>query len=259
MLPEVPLEPYFLLAIAALLAGLLDAIVGGGGLIQVPALFGVYPNAAPAALFGTNKLSSIFGTAFAAKTYLKTVVIDYALVLPATVAALIFGFVGAWAMSAVPAELFRKLLPCILALVALHVFRHRDFGTGATRGMQGKPRLVAAVLVGAVIGFYDGFFGPGTGSFLVFLLVRIFGYDFLEASAAAKIINVACNLAALAWLIPTTQPIWAVAVVMAAFNVLGSWLGTRLAIKEGARFVRRTFLAVVLALIAKTAWDAFGN
>ena len=90
------------------------------------------------------------------------------------------------------------------------------------------------------------------------MLFRSFGYDFLEASAAAKIINVACNLAALAWLIPTTQPIWAVAVVMAAFNVLGSWLGTRLAIKEGARFVRRTFLAVVLALIAKTAWDAFG-
>lgn len=259
MLPEVPVEPYFLLAIAALFAGLLDAVVGGGGLILVPALFGVYPNAPPAMLFGTNKLASIFGTAFAAKTYLTKVAIDYTLVLPATIAALIFGFIGAWAMSTVPPELFRKLLPFILALVALHVFWHRDFGTQVTTGVQGRSRLVAAALLGAAIGFYDGFFGPGTGSFLVFLLVRFFGHDFLEASATAKIINVACNFTALAWFIPTTQPLWAVALLMAAFNILGSWIGARLAIQEGARFVRKIFLVVVFALIVKTAWDAFGN
>lgn len=252
------LEPTILLVAAALLAGLLDAVVGGGGLIQVPALFGAYPAASPATLFGTNKLASIFGTGLAARTYWKTVPVDLSLLLPATGASLVFGFAGAWAMSLVPPDIFRKALPFILGLVALHVFRHKDFGVCGAQGFEGRGKAAAAALLGAAIGFYDGFFGPGTGSFLVFLLVRVFGQDFLQASASAKIINVACNFAALVWFVPTTTPLWQTAALMAVFNMLGAWLGARLAIKEGAAFVRRVFLAVVLGLIAKTAWDAFG-
>ena len=251
-------DPYLLLAAAGLLAGLLDAVVGGGGLIQVPALFGVYSTAAPSTLFGTNKLASIFGTGLAARTYWKTVAVDFAVVLPATVSALVFGFVGAWAMSTVPAEVFRKALPFALAVVAVYVFRHKDFGSRAEARMQGRSRLAAAAALGAGIGFYDGFFGPGTGSFLVFLLVRFFGHDFLAASASAKIINVACNFAALAWFVPTTEPLWAAAGLMAVSNMFGAWLGARLAIREGAAFVRKVFLLVVAGLIAKSAWDAFG-
>lgn len=259
MLTGSVLEPYVLLAIAALFAGLLDAIAGGGGLIQIPALFGVYTSATPATLFATNKLASIFGTGLAARSYLKTVPIDWSLVLPATVSALVFSFIGAWAMSMVPPELFRKALPVILLMVAVHVFRHRNFGLQATPGVSDKAKSIVAALLGAVIGFYDGFFGPGTGSFLVFFLIRLFGQDFLAASASAKIINVACNFAALVWLVPTSEPLWAVAALMAAFNMMGSWLGARLAIKEGAGFVRKVFLIAVLALIAKTTWDAFGR
>ena len=259
MLTSLELDPYLFLAIAALFAGLLDAIAGGGGLIQIPALFGVYNSAMPATLFGTNKLASIFGTGLAARSYLKTVSIDWALVLPATITALVFSFMGAWTMSMVPPELFRKALPVVLLMVAVHVFRHRNFGLQATAGVDDKAKLVAAALLGAVIGFYDGFFGPGTGSFLVFFLIRFFGQDFLVASASAKVINVACNFAALAWLVPTSEPLWAVAVLMAVFNMMGSWLGARLAIKEGATFVRKVFLFAVLALIAKTTWDAFGR
>lgn len=251
-------DPYLLLAAAGLLAGLLDAVVGGGGLIQVPALFSVYSTAAPSTLFGTNKLASIFGTGLAARTYWKTVAVDLAVVLPATVSALAFGFVGAWAMSTVPAEVFRKALPFALAVVAVYVFRHKDFGSRAEARMQGRSRLAAAAALGAGIGFYDGFFGPGTGSFLVFLLVRFFGHDFLAASASAKIINVACNFAALAWFVPTTEPLWAAAGLMAVSNMFGAWLGARLAIREGAAFVRKVFLLVVAGLIAKSAWDAFG-
>lgn len=251
-------DPYLLLAAAGLLAGLLDAVVGGGGLIQVPALFSVYSTAAPSTLFGTNKLASIFGTGLAARTYWKTVAVDLAVVLPATVSALAFGFVGAWAMSTVPAEVFRKALPFALAVVAVYVFRHKDFGSRAEARMQGRSRLAAAAVLGAGIGFYDGFFGPGTGSFLVFLLVRFFGHDFLAASASAKIINVACNFAALAWFVPTTEPLWAAAGLMAVSNMFGAWLGARLAIREGAAFVRKVFLLVVAGLIAKSAWDAFG-
>ena len=251
------IEPYLILALAALLAGLVDAVAGGGGLIQIPALFGVYPQATPATLFGTNKLASICGTGIAARTFWKTVPLDFAVLLPATGSALLFSFVGAWAMSIVPPEIFRKVLPLILALVAIHVFRNKDFGTEAGEGVSGRKKTMAALLLGAVMGFYDGFFGPGTGSFLVFLLVRFFGNDFLRASASAKIINVACNLAALVWFVPNSEPLWTIAVVMALSNMAGAWLGARLAIQEGAAFVRKVFLLAVLALITKTAWDAF--
>ena len=128
------IEPYLILALAALLAGLLDAVAGGGGLIQIPALFGVYPQATPATLFGTNKLASICGTGIAARTFWKTVPLDFAVLLPATGSALLFSFVGAWAMSIVPPEIFRKVLPLILALVAIHVFRNKDFGAEAGEG-----------------------------------------------------------------------------------------------------------------------------
>lgn len=251
-------ELLFSLGLAALLAGLLDAVVGGGGLIQVPALFSALPNAHPATLFGTNKVASLCGTAFAARTYWQRFALDWGLVLPASLAALVFAFGGAWSLTLFPPELFRQLLPAVLLLVAIYVFRHKEFGGHYAPTRQGHRKWIAAAAVGASIGFYDGFFGPGTGSFLIFLFIRGFGLDFLRASAAAKIVNVACNLAALAWFIPTHPPIWLLAAVMAVCNIAGSIVGARLAIREGAAFVRKIFLLVVMLLIAKTGWDAYG-
>lgn len=251
-------ELLFGLGLAALLAGLLDAVVGGGGLVQVPALFSALPNAHPATLFGTNKVASLCGTAFAARAYSQRFSIDWGLVLPASGAALVFAFAGALALTLFPPQLFRQLLPVVLLLVAIYVFQRKDFGGQHAPRLQGARKWVAAALVGAAIGFYDGFFGPGTGSFLIFLFIRSFGLDFLRASAAAKIVNLACNVAALTWFIPTHPPIWQVAAVMAVCNITGSMLGARLAIREGAAFVRQVFLGVVLLLIAKTGWDAYG-
>ncbi len=248
---------YLLLGTAGFFAGLLDAIVGGGGLIQVPALFSAFPAAPPATLFGTNKCAGIFGTAIAARTYWKKFPIDWSLVLPASMAALVFAFVGAWAITIFPPEVFRKLLPFILLLVAFYVFRRKDFGGEYAPMQEGLRKILLAAGVGAVVGFYDGFFGPGTGSFLIFLFIRGFGLDFLRASAAAKIVNVACNLAALAWFIPTSEPLWLLGGLMAVCNIAGSILGARLALRNGVGFVRRIFLLVVMALIVKTAWDAF--
>lgn len=248
---------YLSLVTAGFLAGLLDAIVGGGGLIQVPALFSAFPSALPSTLFGTNKLSGIFGTAIAARTYWKKYPVDWQLVLPASLSALVFAFVGAWAITIFPPDVFRKLLPFILLLVALYVFRRKDFGGDYAPTKAGVKKLLLAFAIGAAIGLYDGFFGPGTGSFLIFLFIRGFGLDFLRASAAAKIVNVACNFAALAWFIPTSQPLWIVAALMGAGNIAGSVIGARLALKEGTGFVRRVFLLVVIALIVKTGWDAF--
>lgn len=248
---------YLSLGGAGFLAGLLDAIVGGGGLIQVPALFSAFPAAMPSTLFGTNKLSGILGTGIAARTYLKKYPVDWALVLPASLSALVFAFIGAWAITIFPPDVFRKLLPFILLLVALYVFRREDFGGEYAPTRAGLKKLVLAFAIGAAIGLYDGFFGPGTGSFLIFLFIRGFGLDFLRASAAAKIVNVACNLAALAWFIPTSEPLWMLAGLMGVCNIAGSVIGARLALKEGTGFVRRVFLLVVVVLIVKTGWDAF--
>ncbi len=249
---------YLPLAVAATLAGLVDAVVGGGGLIQVPALFSVFPQATPASLLGTNKLASICGTAMAARSYSQRYPVDWSLVLPASLAALAGAFTGAWAVTEFPPTLLRKALPFILVLVAIYVFRRKQFGHSYAPGIEGHAKTWRALAVGAVIGGYDGFFGPGTGSFLVFLFVRSFGLDFLRASAAAKIVNVVCNLAALAWFIPTGQPIWLIGILMACCNIAGSILGVRLALTRGAGFVRSLFLLIVSTLIVKTAWDAFG-
>jgi hypothetical protein len=247
-----------LLVGSAFLAGLLDAMVGGGGLVLVPALFSALPAATSATLFGTNKLSGIFGTVMAARAYAEKYPVDWALVLPASFAALIFAFIGAWAITNFPPALVRQLLPFMLLLVAIYVFRRKNFGIVYEPIVRGRQKIFFAIVVGGAMGFYDGFFGPGTGSFLIFLFVHYFGLDFLRASAAAKIVNVACNLSALAWFIPSGKPLWLLAGVMAVSNIAGSALGARLALREGAGFVRRIFLWVVLVLIVKTAWDAFG-
>ncbi len=248
---------WLMLGLAAVFAGLVDAVVGGGGLIQVPALFSAFPQASPPTLFGTNKLSSVWGTAVAARSYAKRIRIDWEIALPASIAALIFAFAGAYSITIFPPDVFRKLLPFILMVVALYVLRKPDFGVEYQPSCTGRSKQVRAAWVGMVIGFYDGFFGPGTGSFLIFAFIRGFGLDFLRASALAKLVNVACNVAALAWFLPTSQPLWQLGLWMAACNVAGSMLGARLALKGGSRLIRVLFLVVLAALILKTGRDAF--
>ena len=250
---------YLLLALAAILAGLIDAVVGGGGLIQLPALLSVFPQVSASSLFGTNKLASIWGTAFAARSYAKRLHIQWGVAIPAALAALLFAFIGARAVTMFPQELLRKLLPFVLLAVAIYVYRRKSFGSETGQQIQSESRTLLAVGVGAGIGFYDGFFGPGTGSFLIFLFVRFFHLDFLQASAIAKLVNVACNFSALAWFAWAGQVIWPLGVLMAVCNILGSVAGTRLALKGGAGFVRKLFLLVVTLLIIKTGYDAFSR
>jgi uncharacterized membrane protein YfcA len=241
-------------AVASLLAGLIDAIVGGGGLILVPALFATYPGAAPATLLGTNKGGAIWGTAWAAVQFTRRVSLRVTTLVPAMLAALAGSFAGAWAVTGVDASALRRALP--LAILAYTLAR-KDLGRHhAPRYAAAHEPLVAGA-IGVVIGFYDGFFGPGTGSFFVFLFVRLLGYDFLHASAAAKLLNTSTNLAACVLFAWTGHVWWQVAGVLAVANVAGSLIGTRLALKHGAGFVRAVFIAVVGALILKTGYDAF--
>lgn len=245
------------LGIAALFAGFVDAIVGGGGLIQVPALFTALPQQWPATLFGTNKCASVVGTSAAAWRYARAVRIPWRSVLPAAVAAFVFAYAGAAAVAWFPRTSLRPLILALLVGVAIYTFYHRDFGTTHQPRQRGKRELLLAALLGAVIGFYDGFFGPGTGSFLIFLFVRYFGFDFLHASAAAKIVNVTTNLAALAFFLPHGYLLPLAALVMAGGNLLGAYVGSHLAVKHGSQFVRHVFLAVVILLILRFAYDTF--
>jgi uncharacterized membrane protein YfcA len=253
------LMSFVVLLPAAAFAGFVDAVVGGGGLIQIPALFSVLPREAPATLFGTNKLSAVFGTLNAAYRYARQVQMPWRAVLPTAFAAFCFSYVGAAAVAWLPREALRPLILVLLVLAAVYTFWRKDFGRLHRPRHAGARELVAGVALGALIGFYDGLFGPGTGSFLIFLFIRFFGFDFLHASASAKVVNVGTNAAALFYFVPSGHWIPLLALAMALCNVGGSWVGTHLALKHGSGFVRRIFLLVVLALIARFAWDTLAG
>lgn len=248
---------FVLLGGAAFVAGLVDAVVGGGGLIQIPAIFSVLPKEVPATLLGTNKLGSMCGTGAAALNYARRVPVAWSTAAPAAAAAFVASALGAWTVSRVPADFVRGLLPFILIAVAVYTFRKKDFGSIHAPLHSGSKEMALAIALGGAIGFYDGFFGPGTGSFLLFLFVRFFGFDFLSASAAAKVVNVGSNLSALIWFGYSGHLIWQLGALLAVCNIGGSLIGTRLALKHGTGFVRKLFLAVVSILIVKTAYAAF--
>jgi uncharacterized membrane protein YfcA len=249
----------FIVSLASLLAGFIDSIVGGGGLVLVPALFATFPVAHPATLFGTNKAASVWGTAFATWQYSRRVEMRWAALWPAAGAGFVAAFAGAWLVTVVSPEFLRKLLPLVLLAVLIYTLTKKELGRTHAPRFSGAKEAYVAAAIGAIIGFYDGFFGPGTGSFLVFLLVRLLGYDFLSASAGAKLINTATNIAALLLFAAKGHIWWHFVVAMALANVAGSLLGTRLALKHGTGFVRVVFIGVVGALIFKTSFDAFGR
>lgn len=245
------------LALGAFFAGFVDAVVGGGGLIQIPALFAAYPGLAPATLFATNKLASVVGTSSAALQYSRRVRIPWRVAGPGAVAALVGSWYGAKAVALMPPEALRPLILLLLVLVAIYTFVKKDLGTVSTESVHGLRSTVIAGVIGGVIGFYDGFFGPGTGSFLIFLFIRTLGMDFLRASVCAKILNVATNLAAIGFFVGNVEILWKVAGIMAACNLSGAVVGSRMALRHGAVFVRKMFLGVVAVLIAKLAYDTF--
>jgi len=242
---------------ASALAGFVDSIVGGGGLILLPALFAVYPSVEPATLLGNNKSASVWGTGFATWQYSRQVAMRWSALVPAAGLAMVGSFAGAWAVTQVSPEFLRRLLPIVLVLVLLYTLWRKDLGREHAPRFERRHERWALCAIGLLIGSYDGFFGPGTGSFFVFLLVRVLGYDFLHASAAAKWLNLSSNAAALVLFTWAGHVWWHMALPIALANVVGSLLGTRMALRHGTGFVRLMFLGVVSALILKTGYDAF--
>lgn len=239
----------------AFLAGFVDSVVGGGGLIQIPALLLLLPGMPVAALLGTNKMASIWGTAAAAWHYLQHVELPWRAVLPTALAALLCGFLGARAVSALPGDLLRPFVLGALVLVLVYTLWRKDFGKLHAPRLGGRAEVLAGIAAGAAIGFYDGFLGPGTGSFLVLAFVGLFGFSFLHASAAAKVVNTITNLAALAWFASQGLVRYELAIPMAFCNIGGALVGSRLAIARGSGFVRAFFILVVGALILRLGYD----
>jgi len=245
---------WFILAPAAFFAGMVDAVVGGGGLIQIPVLLSAFPQTAIPTLFGTNKLASIAGTGAALWRYARAVRIPWRLVLPATAAALAGAWLGAALVAWLPREAMRPLVVVLMVAVALYTFLRKDLGQTESHAARPGDAWRGA-LFGLVIGLYDGFFGPGTGSFLIFGFVRVFGMDFVRASASAKVINFATNLSAIAYFASHGPILWAVGLAMAVCNLAGAQLGTHLALRHGAGFIRKAFLLVVGVLIIRQLYE----
>ena len=240
----------------AFIAGLIDSIAGGGGLIQLPALFVFFPSVPVAQLLGTNKLAAISGTSVASLQYMRRVSIRWKATLPAIIFAFVFSFLGARTVSLIRPGTLRPVVPLILAAILVYTLLNKNLGSTHTPRLKGGKELFFGVAVGTAIGFYDGFFGPGTGSFLIFAFVGIFGFNFLSASASSKLVNFSTNLAALLYFTATGNVLYHLALPMAVSNILGSVLGTRLAVLKGSGFVRIFFILVVSAMIVKLAVDA---
>lgn len=251
---------HLLLFALAFLAGLVDAVAGGGGIIQLPALFLNLPRVAPGSTLvmalATNKFASFCGTALAVFRYLWRVAIPWRLVAPVLVGAGAFSWMGSQVAMAVPPDRFRPLVLVLLIAVFVFVLWSRDFGLKPRkRSFSPWKQISIGFFMGAAIGFYDGFFGPGTGTFLMFGFVLVFGLEFLVATACTKVINAVTNASALASFALAGQVVYSIAIPMAVFNIAGAWAGTHLAMTRGSRFVRLVFLLVVGVLMVKMCWE----
>ena len=247
-----------LLALAALFAGFVDAVVGGGGLVQLPALVLGLPGASPVQVLATNKLASICGTSVSSVTYYRRVRPHAGTFIPLMGFAFAGSLLGALVASHIPAEAFDPIVLVVLVLVGAYVLFKPDLGEVTELRFSGHRHTAIAMAAGFVIGFYDGALGPGTGSFFVFTLVGLLGFSFLEASAKARMANWATNLAALCVFIPQDAVLWGTGLVMGAANLLGGYLGVRTAVARGTRFVRVFFIVVVSGFIVRLGGEVLG-
>lgn len=250
------MEIYFLCAFA-FLAGFIDSIVGGGGLVQIPAFFVLYPQLSVPNVISTNRLASAVGTSVAAWNYARSVKIPWRTVLFAGISAAICSYVGATIQSMLPSSVLKPIILVLIIAIAAYTYRNKDLGQ--TEHFHIPPEQIPrwAAGIGAVLGFYNGFIGPGTGSLLVFGFVSLIGYSFLTSSAISKIINVVADVSSLVFFLVNKHVLFHLALPMMACNVAGSYLGSRMAVLRGNGFIRKVFLVVVAGIVLRFAWDVF--
>jgi uncharacterized protein len=250
---------YLLICLGAAFAGFIDAVVGGGGLVQVPLLFILFPEFSHVQVIATNRFASIAGTTVAAIQYIRHVGIDTTFVLIAGTSAAFSSFGGTFVMGLVKPEVFKPMLLCIILVLAIYTFIKKDLGIEHAPSYDGKRLWVMSAFIGAVLGFYNGFIGPGTGTLLVFAFVTILQVGFLQGSASAKIVNAMADFASLIGFFISGSIVYKIAVPMMVCNMLGGYIGSKAAILKGNRFIRYVFLFVLTLLIARMSWDLFGK
>lgn len=253
------METYIIIAlcIASFFAGFVDAIVGGGGLIQTPVALILMPNLAVSTIIGSLKIPAFSGTSFAAFQYLKQVKMNWKLLISMAIVAFISAFFGSLLLTQVSNDFMKPVLFFVLIALAIYTFIKKDFGQKTTTHLSNKRVIIYAMILSVLIGFYDGFIGPGTGSFLVVGFVALLGFDFLNASANAKMVNLATNFGSICLFASKGKIIWSFALPMALCNALGGWIGAKLAIKKGNQFIRYFFLGIVTITLLRFGYDIF--
>ena len=246
-----------LLCIASFFAGFIDAIVGGGGLIQTPVALILLPNLAVSTIIGTLKIPAFSGTSFAANQYLKKVDMNWRLLIIMMILAVPSAFLGSTVLTYVSNDFMKPLLLVVLSLLVVYTYAQKNFGQHVLKTHSAKTQIFYAVVISFIMGFYDGFIGPGTGSFLVLAFIALLGFDFLHASANAKMVNLATNLGSICLFVLKGKIIWAIAIPMAFCNATGGWIGAKLAIKKGNKFIRIFFLVVVIVTLMRFGYDVF--
>jgi uncharacterized protein len=247
-------ELYFLLPLT-FVAAMLNASVGGGGLALIPGMFALFPAAVPATLFATEKCASVTGMATATIQYSRRIQLPWALVLMTAATAFCGAYLGARVIAVLPSAWIKPFVVVLLVVMLLYTWFRPDFGKQDADRPVTRNDQARGMLIGTSIGFYDGFFGPGAGSFLIFLFVRVFHFDFMRATACAKVVNMATNLGALAFFIPAGFVSFKLAIPMAVAMIAGSFVGSHLAMKGGNRWLRRLFLVLVVSLLTKLIVD----
>lgn len=235
----------------AFCGGMIDAAVGGGGLVQVPALLQALPQYSLSTVFGTNKLAVLAGNISSIFSYLKKIKIVWRLMLPTMASAFVFSFLGALSVSLVPKAIMEYFVFFILVAMAIYTFAKKDLGRVHSNVQCGTREVLLGIFFGGLVGFYDGVFGPGSGSLLLFIFVKYFGYDFLNASASAKLINLGTFSAALLFFIPSGHVLWAIGGWVAVCNMAGALTGTFLALRYGSGLIRILFLFLLVFLIGR--------
>ena len=246
-----------ILSVLAFMAGFIDAVVGGGGLIQLPALLVTLPNSPLPTIFGTNKIAALSGTSMAAFQYAKRIRFNVKLLITISIASFIASYFGAKIVSIINPTTLKPIILIILIAIAIYTFLKKDLGKVETKQLSLARQIIFGAAIGLVIGFYDGFFGPGTGSFFVLAFVVILGFEFVQASAYAKIVNCMTNISALIVFIRQGNYIIGIAILMAVFNITGSIIGSKMALKKGNGFIRVFFLIIVTIMILRYGYDVF--
>ncbi len=252
---EIDTTLWVLTALAGFLAGLIDSIVGGGGLVLTPAMLNLHPSLHILQAIGTQRTSSIMGTSVAAWNYLRKIRVERSIILPACISALAASAIGVQFAKRLDPDVLKWTVLVICVVLALYTALRKDLGLKEERRFHPKHESFAAIAIGASTGFYNGLIGPGTGTIMVFAFVSFLGLDFLKSSAVSKAANVSADLSSWTVLMLSGFVIWALALPLIIGNMLGSYIGSHMAIRKGQAFVRAVFLIIVLSLIARQAWQ----